>query len=102
ICPNRLTGLAHRRGAVGIELLEKLLDAFSRLACFALNRAHQLIHVAVENRDIIVRERAPLAPQLPFDLVPISLKCLLVNHRAVLNSFMKSICRSVGEAKYVE
>ena len=77
---NRLTSTADGRGAIRTELLEKMLDAFSRRPCFSLDRTHQLIHIPIEDFEVVIRERAPLAPQLPLDLVPISHKRLLVNH----------------------
>ncbi|HZL90970.1 MAG TPA: hypothetical protein VFB96_21575 [Pirellulaceae bacterium] len=79
--PSRLASPAECGGAVRRELLEKLLDVFSRLARSSLDHAHKLIHIAIEK--VVIRERAPPATQLAFDLVPISLKCLLVDHLSV-------------------
>src|SRR4029078_6293234 len=51
------------------------------LAGLSLDRPDQLFDVPVEVLQLVVRELPPLAPQLAFDFVPVTLKRLSVHHR---------------------
>jgi len=56
-----------------------MLDRVAGLARLALNRADQLIDVAAEVLQLVVRQLTPLTPQLAFNFVPIALQCLCVD-----------------------
>src|SRR5262249_14878514 len=75
-----IAGLRRKARTLRGGIVQESLDGIPSFPGLALNEADQMVDIAVKRLQIVVGQLSPFLAKLPLDLVPISLKHLLIDH----------------------